>query len=136
MIVSFTPVEGDTRTYDFKPKKMLSVEAETVERLTGRTYNEAVQAMIAGSALCRRAVVFVLEKRAHPTLSWGAFDFPYDAVEVEFDATELADIKAAVSAAPGLTEDERTAALEQIEALEGDTPEAPKAPEPTDATTT
>jgi len=136
MIVKFTPSEGDTTTYDFKPKKLLSVEAEVVEKLTGKTYTDAVQAMIAGSALCRRAVVYVLQKRTHPTLSWTSFDFPYDAIEVEFDSDELADIKAAVASAPGLSDSERTAALEQIESLEEAAPEAPKAPEPSDVTTT
>lgn len=132
MIVTFTPVEGDTRTYEFKAKKLLSVEAENIERLVGKPYTEAVQSVIQGSALARRALVYTLEKRAHPTLSWSAFDFPYDAVEVEFDAEEMADIRAAIEAAPNIDEAERAAMLAQFDEIEA----APKAPAPSDVTST
>lgn len=130
MIVTFTPVEGDSRSYDFKPRRIMSAEAENIERLVGKPYAEAVQAVIAGSALARRALVFTLEKRAHPTLRWTDFDFPFDAVEVEFDADELAEIRASVEQAPGLSDAERADALAGIAALEETTPPTPKAPEP------
>jgi hypothetical protein len=132
VIVSFTPVEGDTRTYEFKAKKLLSVEAENIERLVGKPYSEAVQAIIAGSALARRALVYTLEKRTHPTLSWASFDFPYDAVDVEFDAEEMADIRAAIEAAPNIDEQERAAMLAQFDEIEP----APKAPTPSDVSST
>ena len=136
MIVTFTPVEGDSRAYDFKPQKLMSVESETVERLTGKPYLEAVQAVVQGSALARRALVYVLEKRAHPTLSWASFDFPFDAVEVEFDRDELATMREAVATAPGLSDAERDQATTALAAMEEAAPVVPKAPEPSDVTAT
>ncbi len=130
MIIKFTPVEGDTREYQFKPKKLMSPEAEAIERIVGKPYAEAVQAVMQGSALARRALVYTLEKRAHPTLKWPDFVFPFDAVEVEFDAEELAEIRAGVESAPGLSDEERAEALADLAALEESAPEAPKASEP------
>ncbi len=132
MIIKFTPVEGDTREYQFKPKKLMSPEAEAIERIVGKPYAEAVQAVMQGSALARRALIYTLEKRAHPSLKWTDFTFPFDAVEVEFDAEELAEIRAGIESAPGLTAEERAEALEELAAMEETTPEAPKASEPTD----
>lgn len=93
MIVTFTPVEGDTRTYEFKPRLLPNRDAELLEKLTGKNYQSLVQAVTTGNALARRALVFVFEKRTHPTLKWDAFDFPYGAVEVEYDRDEFAAMR-------------------------------------------
>ncbi len=136
MIVTFTPTEGDSRVYEFKPRKMLSVEAEEIERLTGKTFSEAVAAVQSGSALARRALVFVFEKRTHPTLQWRSFDFPYGAVEVEFDADEYGAMSEAIRVDPSLDDDSRAEVLAQLAELAEDAPAVPKAPGPSDVSTT
>ncbi len=136
MIVTFTPVEGDARIYEFKPRKMLSVEAEEIERLTGMTFSEAVTAVQSGSAKARRALVYVFEKRTHPTLQWKSFDFPYGSVEVDFDRDEYDAMTEAIKADPSLDDDSRAEVLSQLAELAEDAPEVRKAPAPRDASTT
>jgi hypothetical protein len=136
MIVTFTPTEGDSRVYEFKPRQMPNSEAEQIEALTGKNYAEAVSLVQSGHALARRALVYVFEKRVHPTLSWKTFDFPYGAVEVEFDRDEFAAMSAAVASDSSLDETARAEALAQIAELAEDAPEVPKAPAPSDVSTT
>lgn len=129
MIVTFKPDEGEARVYEFKPDRLMFVEAEELERLTKLPYEGGFQqAIFEGSALARRALTFVFEKRTHPTLAWKTFgDFPVSAIKVEYDKSELADMRAALATAP-LTDEERAQASAAIDQLEVDAPEAPKAP--------
>lgn len=130
MIVTFTPVEGDTRRYEFRLQKLASVEAAVIEKLTGMDYRTEFLQRLQGSALAQRALVYVFEKRSHPTLGWASFDFPVDAVEFEPDAADLADSRAALTSGKvDLTPDEIEAALRQVDALEAEMGEqAPKSP--------
>lgn len=131
MIITFTPTDSERRVYEFDPNKLMSVEAELVEKKVGKPYGQAVTDIMQGSALARRALVFVLEKRTHPTLNWDAFDFPFDAVEFEFDRDELTDMRARVEASPLISDEDRTQALAQLDQLIAEAPEpAPKAPAP------
>lgn len=136
MIVTFTPAEGETRSYDFEPARLMSVEAEHVEKKTGKPYEQAVGDIVAGSALARRALLWVLEKRTHPTLAWEGFDYPYGAVEISFDKTELDELIDGVTKAPGMADEDRAAALAQLQRLRESAPESPKAPGPSAETAT
>lgn len=131
MIVTFTPVEGEKRTWEFRADKIMQPEAELIERRTGMTYDQFTQAIVQGSALARRALVFVFEKRVHPTLSWDAFgDFPVTAIQVDYDRDEMAEILKQVRESPGLTDEERAGVVAALEAAALEAPEPPKAPEP------
>lgn len=133
MIVTFTPTEGDVRIYEFKPRLLPNSDAEMIERLTGQTYQSFVQAATSGSAKARRALVFLFEKRVHPTLKWETFDFPYGAVEVEYDRDELAAAREAVEDDGSVDEDAKAVFVAQLRELEESAPEVPKAPAPSDA---
>lgn len=130
MIVKFTPTEGDTRTYEFRPLKMHRIEAQEIERLTGMDYRGDFLRRLETSTLAQAALVYVFEKRAHPTLSWAAFDFPIDAVEFEPDAQDIAESKEALlSGKVDLPPDEIAAKLAEVEAYEASLGEpAPKSP--------
>lgn len=131
MIVTFTPAEGEKRTYVFDPDTFPYPDSERVEELTGLLWEEAKVAIIKGGAKARRALVFCFERRAHPALSWATFgDFPTSAIAVDFDRAELERMAATVDSTPGLTEDERALARAQFAELMEDAPEVPKAPEP------
>jgi len=133
MIVTFTPTEGDTRTYEFKPRLLPNKEAELLERLTGKDYQTFVQDASKGNALARRALVFMYEKRTHPTLKWDAFDFPYGAVEVEYDRDEYAAMREAIEADKSLNDEAKAPIVAQLREFEESAPEIPKAPAPSDA---
>lgn len=133
MIVTFTPTEGDSRVYEFKPREVLNSDAEMLERLSGVNYQQFVQRLTAGNAAARRAVVYMLERRAHPTLKWDAFDFPYGAVEVEYDRDEYAAMREAIEADKSLDDEARASVVASLTELEESAPEVPKAPEPSSA---
>ena len=130
MIVTFTPTEGDSRAYEFKPRLLPNRDAELLEKLTGKSYQTFVQDATSGNALARRALVFMFEKRTHPTLKWDAFDFPYGAVEVEYDRDEYAAMREAIEADKSLDDEERAPIVAQLREFEESAPEVPKAPAP------
>lgn len=132
MIVTFTPTESDTRTYEYKPRLFPNKDAETIERLTGTSYQKFVQDVSSGNALARRALVFVFEKRVHPTLKWDAFDFPYGAVEVEYDRDEYAAMREAIESDTTLDDEAKAPIVAQLREFEESAPEVPKAPAPSD----
>lgn len=128
MIITFTPAEGEKRVWEFTKSTLMSVEAEVVEEKSGRTFDETIEAAFKGSARARRAIVYVLEKRTHPTLAWAAFDYPVDAVEIQFDRDELGRLREQVEKRPGLSDAERAEAIEALSQAEAELPEVPKAP--------
>lgn len=132
MIVTFTPTENDTRIYEFKPRLLPNSDAELLEKLTGKTYQSFVQDVTSGNALARRALVFLFEKRTHPTLKWAAFDFPYGAVEVEYDRDEYAAMREAIEADTSLEDEDKAPIVAQLREFEESAPEVPKAPAPSD----
>lgn len=126
MILTFSPDDGEPRVWQVKLDRLMQPEAELIERKTGMTYDGFGAALLQGSALARRALAFVFEKRTHPTLTWESFgDFAVSAITLEFDAEEMADAIASVekSMPDG---DERDAVLVQLRALAEDAPQAPK----------
>lgn len=133
MIVTFTPTEGDTRTYEWKPSALPNRDAELLEKLTGKNYSSFVQDASRGNALARRALVFMFEKRTHPTLKWDAFDFPYGSVEVEYDRDEYAAMREALESDTTLDDEEKAPLVAQFREFEESAPEVPKAPVPSDA---
>lgn len=128
MILTFNPGEGEARSWPVQLDKIMQPEAELIERRTGMTWDEFGGKLAQGSALARRALVYVLEKRTHPTLAWESFgaDFPVGAISLEYDRDEMAQIIAGMDEAmPDGAE--KDAALAQLRALAEDAPEAPKA---------
>lgn len=130
MIITFTPTPDEKHVHHFDAGKLMNTESEIIERKVGKPFQQVVNDLIAGSALARRAVLWVLEKRRTPELSWAAFDFPYGAVEIEFDADEYDALIEGVQSSPELGEDAKAAMVEELLAEKAKAPEVPKAPEP------
>lgn len=128
MIITFTPAEGEKRVWEFTKSTLMSVEAEVVEEKSGKTFDETIEAAFKGSARARRAIVYVLEKRTHPTLAWAAFDYPVDAVEIQFDRDEIGRLREELEKRSGLSDAERADVLVSLERAESELPEVPKAP--------
>jgi hypothetical protein len=72
----------------YNPRKLMSAEREQIERRTGLMYAEFTQAVIQGSSLCRRALLFVMLKRDHPTTKWDDVDFAWDELTLEHSRAE------------------------------------------------
>jgi hypothetical protein len=72
----------------YNPRKLMSAEREQIERRTGLMYSEFTQAVVQGSSLCRRALLFVMLKRDHPTTKWDDVDFAWDELELQYSRAE------------------------------------------------
>lgn len=104
MRFSYTPEGADKRTWDFKPGKLMSVEAEVIERLTGLTYKQFTESLGETSITATHALLYVLLKRSDPTLKYDQVQFCID--EIEFD----------------LDDDETAAAITELERRKADRP--------------
>jgi len=130
MFLIYRPADGDEQRWTFKPAKVSVFEAEAVEMRTGWTYDEFVINAKKGSAKARRVLLWMLQRRQHPTLRLEDVHFEMGELELEFDAMELQDMRDTV-AASGMDEETKALALAQMDAqiatAEPD-PDGPKAP--------
>lgn len=79
----------EPRRWTYNPRKLMSAEREAIERQTGLMYSEFTQAVIQGSSICRRALLYVMLKRDHPTTKWGDVDFAWDELRLEYSRGEF-----------------------------------------------
>lgn len=134
MILKYAPEGAEPRQWTFAPDRLMSSEAEAVEKVTAMTYDEFCMALIKGSRIARRALLWVLLKRTEPTLRHVQVDPQVGAIELEFEAHELRKMRDSIEANADLTDDERAAFLKQLDLeilaqIEDGEAEAPKAPE-------
>lgn len=89
MIIVYTPAGGEPEHYD--ARTLLASEASIVARTIDAKW-PAVRAGLAEDDLdAMRAVVWVLRKRATPTLRYGEFDPGVDELTTLYDKTEIED---------------------------------------------
>jgi len=79
----------EPQRWKYLPKKLMSAERETIERLTGKNFTEFSQDVLKGNSRCRRALLFVYLKREHPTLKFDDVDFAWDELTLEHSKGEL-----------------------------------------------
>ena len=79
----------EPQRWKYLPKKLMSAERETIERLTGKNFTEFSQEVLKGNSRCRRALLFVYLKREHPTLKFDDVDFAWDELTLEHSKGEL-----------------------------------------------
>ncbi|MDX2552749.1 MULTISPECIES: type 2 periplasmic-binding domain-containing protein [Streptomyces] len=89
MKVTYTPEDGEPQVFDYNPNKLMSVEREALERVTGRPFSDFAMGVLKGHGLCRRALLHVLLKRQHPTLRLDDVDFAWDELTVEMTQGEI-----------------------------------------------
>lgn len=81
---------GQVQQWDVDFDRFLSCEAEAIEKVTGLGFmKEFPAALDRGSVLAMRALLWVLQKRAHPTLKWADVQFTLDQLDVQPDRDEL-----------------------------------------------
>lgn len=103
MFLVYQP-EGSTEPtrWRYNPRKLMSPERENIERLTGMTWTEFTEAVVKGSSLCRRALLFTFLKRDHPGPGGPKFDdisFAWDELKLEYSKGELIEIREAAAEA-------------------------------------
>ncbi|MCP9209280.1 hypothetical protein [Streptomyces cucumeris] len=125
MIIVYVPEDGEERRWDLKTARITAVEAEAVERATGLEWEQAKAKVLNGSMLATRAVAWVLLKRDQPTLRYVQFVPAANELGYDLDAEEMAAIREGIENNPDLDEDERAAALAQLDAASTATDEQP-----------
>lgn len=111
MIITYAPKGAEAQVFEFKFDDLLDVEAEAIERVTGKTFDVAQVELQQGSATCRRAFLWVLLKRGNPALRHGDVKTKVGEITVEYDREERAKVRAELLVSQNVTEEERDAAL-------------------------
>lgn len=88
MFLIYTPDGGEPQRLKYLPNKLMSAEREVLERRTGQDFSDFTKAVLNGSSLCRRALLWVLLKREHPTLRFEDVDFAWDELRLEYSKQE------------------------------------------------
>lgn len=114
MILTFTPDEGEKQEWRFRGDKLMTTEAEAVEKVTGMSYAEFGERLLQGNPTARRAVVWVLRKRTEPTLRFGEVDFPMGALQLDFEDEEKAEMREAILADRKFSVAEKREALAEL----------------------
>jgi hypothetical protein len=112
--VTYTPEDGEPQVFDYNPNKLMSVEREALEKVTGRSFSDFAMGVLKGDSRCRRALLHVLLKRQHPTLRLDDVDFAWDELTVEMTKGEL-DLAVAKLQEKGGNENTIEAMLKQRE---------------------
>lgn len=81
--LTWHPEGADPVVWDFQPNRLDVVEAEEIEIKTGFTLVEWAEKVMRGSMLAVHALLWVLRKRADPTLRYD--DVRFCAADVEFE---------------------------------------------------
>jgi hypothetical protein len=82
-------VEGEEpQKFLYKPQKLMSAEREALERRSRMDFSDFTKGVLNGNAVCRRALLWVLRKRAHPTLKFEDVDFAWDELRLEYSKQE------------------------------------------------
>ena len=121
MIVTFHREGLEDLVWDnFKPGRLMTPEAEAIEKVTGMSFARWGAALMEGYASAGRALVWVLRKRDEPTLRYSDVVFPVGDLELDFDADEKRRMRAELAKQTGLTDEERAQVLAAIGAEEDD----------------
>lgn len=117
MILTFTPGEGDVQRWEIQLGRFRVGEMKAIDKATGLRFGSTFkQALLEGDTSARQALLWVLQRRQHPTLKLDDVDFADDELTLEFQRPELVEILAGLESAPGIPEDQREAAAAAIRA--------------------
>src|SRR5690349_14550535 len=99
MFLTYQP-DGQTepRRWTLNLGKLRSMEIEAIEKATGFNYGtDFKDKLLRGNGLARRALLWTLQRREHPTLKFADVDFADDELQLEMDVDELAESRAAIA---------------------------------------
>ena len=107
---------SEPQKWEISLGKFRSLEVEQIEKLTGMDYgNEFKARLMKGNALARRALLFVLLRRQHPTTKFMDVDFADDELQLEMDLEELRETRKVVEVSPVISEAERPLVLAALD---------------------
>ena len=116
MIIVYTPAGGEPEQYD--ARTLLASEASIVARTIDQKWPAVKEGLVDDDLDAMRAVVWVLKKRATPTLRYGEFDPGVDEMVTRFDKAEVEGwvdrVFGLLGTDPNVTVDTVMAALSEV----------------------
>ncbi|XUL90994.1 hypothetical protein ACQ86D_33825 [Streptomyces galilaeus] len=114
MYLVYQPEGSDEpKRWKYQPKKLMSPEREMLERFTGKNFTEFTQDVLKGNSKCRRALLYLYQKREHPTLKFDDVDFAWEELTLEHSKGELLLMRENV--AESVPADQLAAVLEKLD---------------------
>jgi len=132
MIIVYAPRDGETHRWNMKEVRILSTEAEAVERVTDLEWDKARAKVLKGSMLALRAIAWVLMKRQEPALRYGEFVPEAGELGYEWDADERAVIRANIVSDDDLAPGEKALILAEFDEAEASLSAAEQAADASD----
>lgn len=132
MQFNYQPEGTETpRTWEYDPHKLMSPEAEAIERLTDMTFGEWQVAVQRDSIRALHALLFVLLRRDDKTLKYDQVQFSMSEVRFTFGVEERTRIRDGLRASKlaGELDENGLQYLAELEA-DVDLPDPPAAPAP------
>jgi hypothetical protein len=97
MFLVYTPEGGDEQQWHVRLGRLKTMEMEAIEKHTGLAYATEFKAqLIKGQTSARRALLWTMLRRQHPTLKYADVDFYDDELNLRRDRDEIAEEIAAV----------------------------------------
>lgn len=133
MILKYSPEGQEPQEFQFKPGKLRVIEMEALQKKTGMPYGTQFKAkLLQGDAVARRALLWLMLRRQHPTYRWEDVDFADDELVLERDRDEVVEEIAEVEQFAGIPDEDREVALAVLRHQLETAPEPlGKAPSPT-----
>ncbi|MFI5995866.1 hypothetical protein ACIBAC_28950 [Streptomyces sp. NPDC051362] len=78
----------EPQRFQYKPQKLMSAEREVLERRSRMDFTDFTKGVLNGNAVCRRALLWVMLKRVHPTTKFEDVDFAWDELRLEYSKQE------------------------------------------------
>lgn len=88
MFLVYSPGDGDEQRFPYDPRKIRSLDMEAIERVTGRVWSQFTVEVVQGSALCRRALLWVMLRHNHHGLKFAEVDIAFGEVKLEYSWEE------------------------------------------------
>ncbi|RSN13738.1 hypothetical protein DMH25_08075 [Streptomyces sp. WAC 01325] len=116
MIIVYTPEGGEPEQYD--ARSLRTSEASIVQRTAGMKWGEVEQGLDSDDPEAMRAIVWVLKKRAEPSLRYGDFDPLIGEMTSRMDRREVTEYVEnafrVVDTDPDVTRDQVAAIVQRI----------------------
>lgn len=103
----------EPQRWPYNPRKLMSAEREAIEKRCSMSFAEFTKAVIQGSSVARRALLWVMLKRDHPTMKYDDVDFAWDELRLEYSRQEYAQMIA--DASENLTGEQRELTLQGLQ---------------------
>jgi hypothetical protein len=120
MILTFTPGEGDVQRWEFQLGKIRVGEQKAIQKAARVPFGtEFKKNLISGDVYARQALLWVLQRRLHPTMQLDDVDFADDELVLEFARDELQEMLDALTRGDvedGVSEEDRLKAIASITA--------------------